>query len=297
MLIKQLIVIFVLSVLVFACNGRNLQEIALPEENKELSLPDGFLNADYTLIDNYIYVEKFDSTNRDKNRYDYDNQIFRHHAVFKYAYEYEDASGKPFYVKGFPYDWEFIPKGNRDDQTITTVIITVKPNKAYKDYPQTRVSYAYPPYGTHSASGVVENQMNVWLHPPRDGFFEILELNPFPYIKKPYVVGNNWLWSLEIGSQWADKRWKEWEGNITNRYKYEITGKEVMDTKLGSLLCYQISSHAESSLGRTELIAYFNEENGFIRLDYKNIDGSKVSMELEEITHAKSRLDIWQNNL
>jgi hypothetical protein len=49
---------------------------------------------------------------------------------------------------------------------------------------------------------------------------------------------------------------------------------------LGELSCYKIDSFAESALGKTYLTAYFNETYGFVRLEYINIDESKLNIEL-----------------
>lgn len=118
------------------------------------------------------------------------------------------------------------------------------------------------------------------MHPPRQAYFRILELNPFPYIKAPYEVGTTWTWSLDIGSAWGDERWKTWEGGITNTYTYTITDERILPKAMGNLKCYLIKAEATSDLGKTSLLAYFNETYGFITLDYTNIDGSKTLLEL-----------------
>ncbi|MGO3182768.1 MAG: hypothetical protein ACTIJ9_08055 [Aequorivita sp.] len=117
---------------------------------------------------------------------------------------------------------------------------------------------------------------------------DILELNPFPFIKAPYKVGNSWDWWLGIGSQWGDERWKTWEGGIENQYFYEITKKKIIETEFGKLECFIIESTAWSELGETKLTAYFNEKYGFIKLNYINIDGSKTNLELIEYSESKA---------
>jgi hypothetical protein len=121
------------------------------------------------------------------------------------------------------------------------------------------------------------------MHPHRDKYFMILELNPFPYIQKPYKAGNKWPWTLRIGDSWGDSRWKIWNGSIQNNYEYEIIGKEKLQTKIGALDCWIIRGTATSEIGVTGLIAYFNETNGFVKLDYINIDNSKLILEIKEI--------------
>lgn len=134
-----------------------------------------------------------------------------------------------------------------------------------------------------STTGVVENEKNIWLHPPRDKYFMILELNPFPYIRQPFKKGTSWKWSLKIGDYWKDERWKLWNGPITNNYKYSIVGKEALHTKLGKLDCWIVEGTAESAIGSTSLTGYFNESFGFVKLDYVNIDKSKVIIEIKKV--------------
>lgn len=100
----------------------------------------------------------------------------------------------------------------------------------------------------YEKTGLVENEKNVWVHPPRTNFFSMLEFNPFPFIMSPYEIGNKWTWSLNIGSQWADKKWKTWDGQITNLYTYEIIDKKVVPTKLGNLECYIVMELQKAEL-------------------------------------------------
>jgi len=125
------------------------------------------------------------------------------------------------------------------------------------------------------------------MHPPRDKYFRILELNPFPFIQAPYEIGNTWDWSLTIGSSWGDKRWKTWEGNITNTYQYEITDKRMIKTDMGKIECFEVQSTASSRIGSTQLVALFSPIYGFVSLDYTNIDSSRTLLELVEFNPPK----------
>ncbi len=160
--------------------------------------------------------------------------------------------------------------------------------KYISNYNQTTISYKYDSQKYYSMSGIIENENNIWMHPPRNDFFKILELNPFPFVMKPLEIGNRWNWKLKIGSQWGDFRWKTWNGEITNLYNYQITKKETTTTKFGELKCYIIECVGDSKLGKTKLITYFNEKYGFIKLNYINIDGSKTNLELVDYQTEKS---------
>jgi hypothetical protein len=231
-------------------------------------------------IFNGILIEKFDSLNNQKDRYNKNNKIFTEESIFYYSFQYI-KNDELFAFKGIDNNWDLIPKDKFDNQTITTFQLQIP--KSYQDnYPQTIVKYYYPQYKAFSSTGVIENEGNIWLHPPRDGLFRILQLNPFPYIKQPLIIGNKWEWKMEIGAQWSDKRWKTWSNTITNYYEYEIVDKMQIKTPLGNIECFKIFSEATSELGKTYLISYFNPEYGFVKLDYVNIDGSKITISLNE---------------
>ena len=255
----------------------------------------------YIIDDDGITVEKTDSTKQYDAVFNINNSIYKIGKKFIYSYYYENRDEEKFLIKrgkevlqseGYSrYDWDFIKVENQDSLTITSLIL--KPNagnpfgKDIPDYNQTAIAYEYlmsnGQFFTMEVTGAIDNEMNVWIHPPRSNFFRILELNPFPYIKAPYKIGTKWNWRLKIGDHWSDKRWLEWKGGIENIYEYEIKEKKVISTKLGDLECYLVYANAESRIGKTELISYFNPKFGFVKLEYKNIDGTKTILELEKI--------------
>jgi hypothetical protein len=81
----------------------------------------------------------------------------------------------------------------------------------------------------------------------------------------------------------ADKRWLKWTGQNENKYDYEITNKLYLETKIGKIECYEVTGIANSKIGTTKLVAYFNEKYGFVKLNYTNINGSKTVIDIEKI--------------
>ncbi|TDX87003.1 hypothetical protein [Epilithonimonas xixisoli] len=260
------------------------------------------INLDkYAIDDDGITVEKPEAGKNYDENYNYNNIIYKIGKSLTYSYFYQNVKGEKFLIKQgkeiqLPgahsrYDWEFVNFDRQDNETVKHLIL--KPSsgnpfgKEIPDYNQTAIGYEYimnnGQFLTMEMTGAIENEMNVWIHPPRSNFFKILELNPFPYIKAPYQIGTKWNWKLEIGDHWADKRWLEWKGGIENNYDYEIKEKKNIATKLGNLECYIIHSKAKSRIGETELISYFNPNFGFVKLEYKNIDGTKTILELEKV--------------
>ena len=255
----------------------------------------------YTTVDDGITVEKADSLIKYDELYNANNKIYPIGKTFNYSYYYQNTKGEKFLIKkgeeikhpeGYTsFGWDFIPIENQDSETITQIITKVTSGNPFKDflpdYNQTAISYDYVMANgtsyTMEVTGAIENEKNIWIHPPRSSFFQILELNPFPYIKAPYKIGTQWNWKLDIGDHWSDKRWLEWKGGIENYYDYKIIGKKTIATKLGDLICFIVQAKASSRIGNTELVSYFHPEFGFVKLEYKNIDNTQTVLELESV--------------
>lgn len=255
----------------------------------------------YVVDDDGITVEKPDNGKPYDENYSSNNIVYTIGKKFTYSYYYQNVKGEKFLIKkgkeipqpeGYSIaDWEFVSIEKYDKDAVSQLIL--KPNSgnpfatSVPDYNQTAIGYEYlmnnGEFLTMEVTGAVENERNVWIHPPRSNFFEILEINPFPYIKAPYQIGTKWTWNLEIGDHWSDKRWLEWKGSIDNRYEYEITDKRDILTKLGKLECFVIHSKAKNRIGETELISYFSPKFGFVKLEYTNIDKTKTVLELEKV--------------
>lgn len=268
--------LFGLLILCLACSEK-------PESKKSI-IKDG----EYSVIEEGIFVEKFAPEITDENRYNLDNLIYKVGRTFVYDYVYKDKAGEEFYFEGGRDGWNFAPVGTDRYYVVKQVHIRVLNGlqpmiEQIPDYNQTLLNFTCPPNTDYTISGVVENYRNVWMHPPREALFRILELNPFPFIQAPYEVGHVWDWELDVDNKWGDPRWVTWEGPLTNKYNYTITDKKMVTTPLGELECFVINSTAKNKLGQTELIANFNIEYGFVNLDFTNIDGSKIEMTLAEI--------------
>ena len=227
-------------------------------------------------------------------RYTEDNIIYRANNVYYFVFQYFDKDGQPYsFIPGsssFHKDWQLVPKSD-NDTLLTGYKMKVRPTSAemgVKDYNQSVISYyllrgdsVYEKF--YESTGLVENKANIWFHPIRTNLFEILEINPFPYIRYPIRVGKQWDWEMEVGALYADKRWAEWKGVLLFKSHYKISNIVELNTPLGTLSCYVIKSETKSELGKSYLTAYFNKEYGFVKFDYINIDGSKMIIDLVKI--------------
>lgn len=243
-----------------------------------------------------VFVEKFDPNYKEDNRFTQDNFTYPEGLTFTYSYRFYDQQGREFLhqsteTAGIDHEkaWQLVPALRADEETVRAVQMTVLHgmqgiDQMKPDYNRTVIQYDYLTADGNASytevTGIVENEKNIWMHPPRSKLFRVLELNPFPYIKAPYKVGEEWTWTQPIGAFWSDARWKEWKGAVTNTYHYKITDKKMVRTTFGILECYEITAKAESELGETALVALFNPDYGFVDMNYTNIDGSKIAMEL-----------------
>ncbi len=217
------------------------------------------------------------------NECNLDNQIYLIGREFVYDYYYRK------YGKNYKFDFTNRETGltscdHRLDNTVFSFSYRILPGQ-FLGQTKTWNGY-YSSFDTiknYEISGIIENKMNAWLHPPRSEMFMILETNPYPFVMFPLEVGKTWSDSLEIGDQWSDHRWLKWEGSIVNQTQRKITGKEIVTTAFGPLLCYVVMSWSTSRLGTTTLTSYFNEKYGFVRLEYGNIDGTELVASLIKV--------------
>jgi len=174
--------------------------------------------------------------------------------------------------------------------TLDTVVLTAfgKPLRWYP--PQMAYEWLFRHIDTTATSGPKEvvgafdRPNKFWLHPPRNGHYSILELNPFPDIQLPATVGAMWTWPLDVGSHYANPAWAEWQGNLHIDYRYQLADSTLLPTPLGRLPCYRVQATGTSKLGATALESYFNAKYGFVRLNYQNIDHSRLELELVSVT-------------
>ncbi|GHN02291.1 hypothetical protein WSM22_37800 [Cytophagales bacterium WSM2-2] len=249
-----------------------------------------------------VTIENLPATDTNPNRYTIDNKVYRIGRKLIYNYYIVKAGDTlkftvpKFSAPGGDFlreEWQFISKSRAHEDKVETISIEVQPGISNKNQTPLQYGYQYAndkEAGFSSTSGVIENEMNTWMHPWRDRYFMILELNPFPYIRAPFTVGNEWTWSLRVGDHWQDPRWKTWHGSIKIDYKYKIVRREEVkmtvgpSTKVPQLFnCWVIEGTATSPLGITRLTAYYHAGAGFLKLDYTNIDGSKLMVELVAI--------------
>jgi hypothetical protein len=238
-----------------------------------------------------FYQERKDSTLTFSQNYNDDNVTFLPNTSFLYNYQII-KDGKLLKVKLKVYEkWDYVADNDIDTNTVYKIQLFVKKEKGiFPD--QTIIKYNYlnkdkkPLNSGNDGTGAIENKKNIWIHPPRQSYFMITEMNPFPFVMLPYEQDKNYVASLTYHSNLvSDSRWKVWEGYNLDKRNYKITGKKILKTPLGDIECTEIISTCTSPLGKTSLNAYFHEKYGFVKLEYTNIDQSKLILNLVEYAH------------
>lgn len=87
----------------------------------------------FTLDDLAITVEKFDSLNKEQNRYNQDNEIYKVGKRFTFSYEYRDSTGRHMQlakvdtVSQNEVAWQLVPAEQHTDQAVSHIILSVVP--------------------------------------------------------------------------------------------------------------------------------------------------------------------------
>lgn len=124
------------------------------------------------------------------------------------------------------------------------------------------------------ATGIVENFERVWMHPIRINQYKFTEVAPFPQVYFPMKKGNKWDDKVTINENWG-----EWDGQTVTS-KYKITDRSTFQLNNLDINCWVIKSVSKCASGKSKLTTYFNEEYGFVKMEYQNYEKEKLVFEL-----------------
>lgn len=119
-------------------------------------------------------------------------------------------------------------------------------------------------------TGLIENKKNIWLHPPRNADLDVLQLSAFPYIK--FGAIKKWEWKLNAA--YANYQ----DVHLTHSYKKEKPIK--FNSNIGVLSCIPIQATSESYVGTATSEFLYNEDYGFVKLEFHTIEGTTITLEL-----------------
>ncbi len=237
------------------------------------------------LLPGWSAAQVYPSVKVERSNVDRDNHIYSPGRQFLYEFTIFKGGQEFELVENGFRDFELNAVAGTENAAQALSLTVIKPRLFGRtNKRQTEILYAEEPDPRSAqATGLVENDRNVWLHPPRSGFFRSLETCPFPYVQLPLRPGLQWRDSMRIGDHWSDGAWGTWENELALHYTYTVQGKETIDTSFGPADCHLIRATAESAIGATELIAYFSETHGFVRLEYTLATGLQVRFQLQDV--------------
>lgn len=238
----------------------------------------------FVLCMNFSFGQQYDGVILEKGKVDRNNVIYTPGKVF--VYEFQILSGdQEYYLKNKEQD-TFKLTENRAEALLKEIHLTVIRPKLFQrtNRNQTQIIYSYEPDPKIAVfTGLVENETNIWLHPPRKGFFRALETCPFPYIQLGEENQEEWKDSMLISSYWSDSVWGVWTDKLLLNYHYKREGKERIRTNFGEVECVRILAKAHSEIGSSSLVAHFSGEYGFVQLTYTLFTGMQVVLKLKEV--------------
>jgi hypothetical protein len=209
-----------------------------------------------------VFVETIPSDLKDDDyRYDRDNKVYLIGREFLYKFSFSKN--------------DTILKSDVEHIRLEVQGTTEPFSRFSPDYDQTVIEYSYLDKNSNVLSqektGVIENDRNIWLHPPRSQEAGILQLSAFPYIK---FDRKKWNWDLEAA-------YSNYKAEVY-RHTYSKSKSHLYQSELGPLLCETIFAETESSNGKTSSRFLYNKDYGFILLEFLNIDGTKITLALTQ---------------
>lgn len=227
-----------------------------------------------------------------------DNLVFKSNSMFNYAVKYIDSDKQEKEVLmnqaslSFDDPYPVIPLDSGctyQQAQVKSFRIFVEEARADNEHNTNQSTIRYQYFNGSGdlmpielRTGVVDNQSNIWLHPPRDSFFKVLNLSAYPFVKFPLQTGKKWVYELKVGKYWGHADFgKDWpEDGLLFTHTYEVKGKkEIM---IGNKLidCFHIQAETKSGLGTSGSNFYYNKILGFVRMEFNQLNGSEMQFEI-----------------
>lgn len=226
-----------------------------------------------------------------------DNTIYKQYRQFFYKYYFLNNKDtllvklytKPEHIVPYEESWKLESKSRltfeQDYTAVHQLALTIKAGDFFGQESLLQYDYLNKERRgiQHEQTGLVEVCKDITIHLPRENHFLITELNPFPEIKEPFVKGNIWQSTTHTSDVGGSQKWKTWQGSLPINSIYRIRDIQTIKTNIGYLKCFVVEATAQSEVGETRLVAYFNDEYGFVKLNYTNVDGSYLVMDIYSV--------------
>lgn len=186
--------------------------------------------------------------------------------------------------KRIKIDWmETQPKHQIQDQIFYHFYWTQEDSAKFVNNPTINSQYPYANlWQKNIEQGIIENEEQVWIHPPRFNQYRFTQVCPYPEVQRPLYVDKEWFGGLQMYDGQGD-----WDyAQIKQRYK--VIRHETLKlpfTKPSQ--CWLIQSESKFHLGHCFLDYYFHQEYGFVKMTYKNYINEILILELIDVTDQK----------
>jgi hypothetical protein len=199
-----------------------------------------------------------------------------HYRAKFYSEDQELLSNETITVKSTGKRWEH--QTEKQDE----VIITYDYNRDSIEYVnsyQLNKAWINPNWQHQEITGVIENVEKIWTHPFRSNQYNFTQVAPFPQMELPLRIGKKWTdnnISLRDGfGDWA---------NMKVKSEFEIIEQSNIKTEYGEFEnSWKVKAVSTFPLGESELIYWFNEQYGFVKLDYTNYGKQRLNIEVTNI--------------
>jgi len=221
-----------------------------------------------------------------------DNQIFRGGRVFVYSYQVFDSLGQEQRIittynfnKYNPVDWKREPvpidKPLTTEYPIDSIRLRVLNNTGNSTQAdqQTMIVYEYfNEKGTivpeTERTGLIEDSTAIALNPPRNSGFAMLQFSPYPEVEFPLTIDKTWNSSQTIPVM-------EFENPVNVYSTFTVVDRVTIESALGPQPVWVIEALGENRFRNTKTTLFFNETLGFVKIEYENVDGSRMVLNLE----------------
>ncbi|MCB0428518.1 MAG: hypothetical protein H6585_14755 [Flavobacteriales bacterium] len=232
------------------------------------------------------------------------NNIYRAGRVFTYRYLFADSSGKRLLTAAY-YDercmqdpsilcvnWTFTDAEHisyAHNFPVEYVKMRVCSTMAHNPIAQSQTVLKIDYYNrlgrilVGEQNGVQELPNQVMLYMPRLFGFALNECNPFPMIR----MGDEfWSSEMDIPPVLLAGAKIYVPDQVAFNIMYQNIGVQELDLggSIGKVRCAVTQSDANSPIGATSLRSYFNDKYGFVRLEFNNINHTRLVMELMDAT-------------
>jgi hypothetical protein len=114
-------------------------------------------------------------------------------------------------------------------------------------------------------TGIIEDNSEVWVHPPRRNYFYVNQWTPFPNIRFQIIEGSSW--------------------ESTNPYKTSYRVSERYETTLSNekCKCWKISASGFNKKETEYLFSDYCEKFGFVHFRFEGLDRKQIIINLRPL--------------